>query len=152
MSEISAYKLEARSPFHFGVRGVGVEATSVVCHSDTLFSALCLMIRKLHGEEKLKALLSLFPIDGAEKMPPFRLSSAFPYAGEVLFFTRPMMGAKGLPEDAKTAKSVKKVGFVSQNIFEGIRRGEAERDRRRNDQGRARAGAEGLGDEGAVAG
>jgi len=120
MSEISAYKLEARSPFHFGVRGVGVEATSVVCHSDTLFSALCLMIRKLHGEEKLKALLSLFPIDGAEKMPPFRLSSAFPYAGEVLFFTRPMMGAKGLPEDAKTAKRVKKVGLVSQNIFEAI--------------------------------
>jgi len=113
------YKLRPRAPFHFGVRGVGVEATGVVGPSDTLFSALCLTIRELHGISGLEEFLAPFR-DGD---PPFLLSSAFPYAGDVLLFPRPWLRvalADMLERDVRRVKTLKKVQFVSQGIFEAL--------------------------------
>lgn len=131
MAEWVGYRLAARSPFHIGERGVGIEETSVMLHSDTLFSALCLILREL-GED-LDALLGCFPrllvqenspprCWPGQEPPPFRLSSAFPYAGDVHFFPRPMLRPRGLDEisDPKLGKTLKKIRFVSQSIFEAL--------------------------------
>jgi len=46
MDRLVAYRLIPRSPFHFGERGIGLEETSILLHSDTLFSALCMTLRE----------------------------------------------------------------------------------------------------------
>lgn len=130
MAERVAYRLIARSPFHIGERGVGLEETSAVLHADTLFSALCLTLREL-GED-LDALMARFPrvrmpadsppeiLPGAGALP-FRLSSAFPFAGPVHFFPRPMLRAIGLDDaDPSLGKALKKISFISQDIFEAL--------------------------------
>ena len=65
-------KLEPESPFHIGKAGVGLEETSVIVHSDTIFSALCNMYTLLYGRDELEAMLTEF-----EEQPPFLVSSAF---------------------------------------------------------------------------
>lgn len=136
MAERVCYRLAARSPLHVGERGVGIEEASVVLHSDTLFSALCLTLREL-GED-LDALLARFyrvrvEQDASslsllgEDPPPLRLSSAFPYAGDIYFFPRPMLRTPGLDEigDPKLGKTLKKIQFVSQPIFEALLAGQS---------------------------
>jgi CRISPR-associated protein Csm4 len=131
MAERVCYRLAARSPFHIGERGVGIEETSVILHSDTLFSALCLTLREL--DEDLDAFLARFPRVRVEQdvpplslpgecPPPLRLSSAFPYAGDTYFFPRPLLRPPGLDEigDPKLGKTLKKIRFVSQPIFEAL--------------------------------
>ncbi len=135
MAKRVVYRLAARSPFHIGERGVGLEEASVMLHSDTLFSALCLTLREL-GED-LDAFLGRLPrmymsegkpsqVLPGEKPPPLRLSSAFPYAGDVYFFPRPMLRLRGFDEigDPKLGKKLKKVQFVSRPIFEGMLAGQ----------------------------
>lgn len=119
------YRLAARSAFHIGERGVGLEETSLILHSDTLFSALCLALREL-GED-LDGFLSGYNRWQGAKMVngtniPFRLSSAFPYAGSVYFFPRPLLPLQGLNEvkDPRLGKIVKKSAFVSRSLFENL--------------------------------
>ena len=69
------YYLEARSPFHLGVRGVGIEQSSEYCPSDTLFAALCVVMRQVCGLATLEAFLATYTA-----APALRLTSAFPYA------------------------------------------------------------------------
>ena len=134
MAKRVCYCLTARSPFHFGERGVGMEEASVILHSDTLFSALCLMLLEL-GED-LDGLLGDFPRvyfeDGnpPKALPgnsPFLLSSAFPFwaraiekeVERVFLFPKPFLKLQRQTEaDPKQAKNLKKVQFVSQSIFE----------------------------------
>lgn len=149
MAERACYRMAARSPFHIGERGVGIEETSVVLHADTLFSALCLALREL-GED-LDAFLARFPrlVNGrlAGGLAPVRLSSAYPYAGDVHFFPRPMLPPPGLDEigDPKLGKILKKIHFVSQPILEALLAGQsvarylAEADPTQPDQHRVRS-------------
>jgi CRISPR-associated protein Csm4 len=114
------YRLAPRTAFHFGLRGVGVEATAIFCPADTLFSALCLTLREWEsdGRQKLETWLARFPPLNGGGPPPLRLSSAFPYAGEVLFFPRPLVPAN-LPADTRQAraKTLKKITYVSHGIL-----------------------------------
>ena len=83
------YQLQPRGAFHFGERGIGVEETADLLHSDTLFAALVAARRSL-GEQPVPPdnhLPSLLPFLAGP--PPLRISSALPYAGDVLFFPRP---------------------------------------------------------------
>lgn len=113
------FKFAPRTAFHFGLRGVGVEETATTCPADTLFSALCLTLREWEGVQELEGWLARFPKDGQGGLPPLRLSSAFPYAGEVLFFPKPTVPAN-LPKATRQirAKTLKKVEFVSKGILE----------------------------------
>ena len=119
------FKLAPRTAFHFGQRGVGVEGAQVFCHADTLFSALCLTLRELapDGNTVLTGLLEQFPRQGHPmgeglRPSPFRLTSAFPYAGEVLFFPKPLvLGNLGSAARQEHGKTLKEVEFVSQGIF-----------------------------------
>jgi len=114
------YKLAPKTAFHFGLRGVGIEATATFCPADTLFSALCLTLREWErdGSQALEAWLQGFPTQDGDGPPPLRLSSAFPYAGEVLFFPKPMVPANLSVELGRArAKTLKKIEFVSEGIL-----------------------------------
>lgn len=133
--EATVYHLEARAPFHFGLRGVGIEATGQHAPSDTLFSALCAAIRQLYGSAMLVGFLE--ECHGHD--PPVLLSSAFPYGftrgegeGErrdpdvpldpsraVCFFPRPMEPPPGVPDLPAERKAVKKIAWVSEGVFRG---------------------------------
>ncbi|MBC8263672.1 MAG: hypothetical protein H8E47_06070, partial [Anaerolineales bacterium] len=125
MAAMKLFKLAPRTAFHFGQRGVGVEGAQVFCHADTLFSALCLTLRELapDGNTVLTGLLEQFPRQGHPmgeglRPSPFRLTSAFPYAGEVLFFPKPLvLGNLGSAARQEHGKTLKEVEFVSQGIF-----------------------------------
>jgi CRISPR-associated protein Csm4 len=129
----TAYHLEARAPFHFGLRGVGIEATAVHGPSDTLFSALCYAVRQQFGTGVLEEFLGTY----AAGEPALVLSSAFPYVlarqqGEVegwepsesfdpaqaiRFFPRPLEPPPGVPDDADRRKQIKRIAWLSESIF-----------------------------------
>ena len=46
------FKLKFETPVHFGDEKIGtrLEKTNIICHSDTLFSAMCQEILKLFDE------------------------------------------------------------------------------------------------------
>lgn len=129
MVERVAYVLEARSPFHFGERGVGLEGASVVLHSDTLFSALCWALREM-GDD-LDAFLSRFPRmykegNFTQAEPPLLLSSAFPCILGVYLFPKPMVWILGLDRmDLVTRKKVKDVAFVSRSLLGAMLAGQS---------------------------
>lgn len=113
MATILAYRLAPRSAFHFGERGVGLEETAETFRSDSLFGALCSTVREGWGDATLVRLLDAVRAgDGA----PFLLSSCFPYAGDVLFFPRPMVPLAG-PPSLDAGKRLKHVRFVSRDVF-----------------------------------
>jgi CRISPR-associated protein Csm4 len=127
-----AYHLQARAPFHFGLRGVGIEATAVHGPSDTLFSALCHVLRQQFDQTTLQDFLAGF----SSSEPPLVLSSAFPYvlsrreeevdwqipkpfdSGQAIrFFPRPLEPPPGVLDDAEERKTVKRVTWLSEGIF-----------------------------------
>ena len=113
-----AYPLRPRAPFHFGVRGVGVEATALMARSDSLFSALCITLRELYGKAELTRFLGQFPTrDNPARDPPLLLSAGLPYAGEVRFLPRPLLPVPGLESAPTEQKYQKKIAFVSETIF-----------------------------------
>lgn len=140
--EATAYHLEARAPFHFGLRGVGIEATATHGPSDTLFSALCHTIRQ---QRDGLATLQEFLAGYASPDPPLLLSSAFPYVlarreeevenwkppapfdpGQaVRFFPRPIDWPPGVPDEPKERKTIKKIAWVSEGIFRAWVSGES---------------------------
>jgi CRISPR type III-A-associated RAMP protein Csm4 len=141
--DATAYHLEARAPFHFGLRGVGIEATALYGPSDTLFSALCHGIRQQFGLAALQDFLGGY----AGSDPPAALSSALPYVlarreeevenwrppepfdpgRAVRFFPRPIeLAPPGVPAEADERKTVKKIGWVSEGIFRAWIAGDAQ--------------------------
>lgn len=144
MGKRVVYRLVARSPFHLGERGVGIEETTTFLRADTLFSALCLALRELGHD--LDGFLGRYPrvrmtessdseletewLPG-EDPPPLRVSSAFPFAGDVHLWPRPSLPPYGLQTfrdlrlPPQLGKILKKVRFVSQTIFEHWLRGDS---------------------------
>ena len=121
-------KLNPESPFHIGEAGIGLEETSFTVHSDTLFSAICNTYALLYGEDELEHLLNQF---GRE--PPFLLSSAFLFIEDMLTFPIPLNvnWSKFMNESQnkkehtyELIKKLKKVQFVSKEIFYSILRDE----------------------------
>lgn len=130
----TVYHLEAKTPFHFGSKGVGLEATTEFARSDTLFSALCYGLQRLGGTKLLEDFLAEYSASNNE--PPLQLTSAFPYVykrqegdsaewqgpGEfepnavVRFFPRVSDWPAGSDEKFE-AKQIKKITWVSEQIF-----------------------------------
>lgn len=75
--------LEPTRAFHFGQRGVGVEGSTDYAPSDTIFSALCSVLRTTVSAQALTEMLDRF----AAKFPPFLVSCGFPY---VMLGDRPL--------------------------------------------------------------
>jgi CRISPR-associated protein Csm4 len=114
------YRLRFRSPVHIGERGVGLEVTRTHLPADTLFGAICSIWRELYGVAALRRdVLDWFTEDegGAE---PFFLSSAFPFAGDVRFFPKPVGQLASVDLHEGDEKAFKRVRYVSERVFEAI--------------------------------
>ena len=101
--------LTPRGAFHLGERGIGYEETSELVHADTLFGALCSVWALLLGQDAVAK--DLLP-DGPDWEPPFLISSAFPRAGPVRFYPKPLLS----PPDGDAARW-KEVEWLSESLF-----------------------------------
>lgn len=111
MCKTIIYKLEPRASFHIGERGVGIERTSEIVHSDTLFAAIVCAWRALGEEMDGKGNMNLLkPFFSDPDQPPFRLSSAFPYVKDVLLLPAPLT-------KPGHDKKLKKVEFLSRSVL-----------------------------------
>ncbi len=106
--------------FHFGRHGLEQEKSGVHMPSDSLFAAVVARMAELFGDEVVAAFGASF-LNGD---PPFVMSSAFPRAGEVLFFPPPLRRRAPLEAEARP-KDLKQVQFVSEGVFRKLLGGEA---------------------------
>ncbi|MGQ4808493.1 CRISPR system Cms protein Csm4 [Candidatus Entotheonellaceae bacterium PAL068K] len=125
MAAFPTYRLTFRSPLHIGERGVGLEATHTHVPADTLFSAICSVWREVYGVEKLYIDVLDWFSEGEEGNEPFLLTSAFPFAGPVRFFPKPLVHLGRPTLDQNDEKTFKRVRFVSEGIFTDIVTGKA---------------------------
>jgi CRISPR-associated protein Csm4 len=110
------YYLSFRSPLHIGERGVGLEETRTYVPADTLFGAICSVWRLLYGTTKLQQeLFSRF--HGAAGAEPFFLTSAFPYAGNIRLFPKPLARSPNLKVSEEDDKVFRRIRFVSESLF-----------------------------------
>ena len=127
MPSYTTYDLTFRTGLHLGrytgpaQKGqLGLQKTEVYIPADTLFSALCQTWATFYGSGALQTFLNRYTENSANL--PFRLTSAFPFAGNVRFFPKPVVNL--YTGDAKDDKKVKNVQFVSHKVFEAILNGE----------------------------
>lgn len=104
------------SYFHFGEQGLGQEKTRAFWSSDSLFSALAARLAVLKGEAEVQRWLQPF----CDDRPPFLLTSLFPLAGNLRFFSVPLAATlpadKPLPKDVRL-KDLKRAQFVSESLY-----------------------------------
>lgn len=120
MATLTTFQLSFASGLHVGTRGVNLEEHGVHVPSDTLFSALVDAWRRLGGDPQ--AFVQPF-LDGA---PPFLLSSAFPFAGQVCFFPMPADVSRVLSADALGGhgKAAKRIQYLSDALWRRALAGE----------------------------
>jgi len=110
-------KLNFDSPLHIGEIGIGLEECSSIIHSDTIFNAIVNAYALMHTEDETDEFLNDF--EGVSES--VRISSAFPYSADELFFPRPRIKLKA--EEGvlfKYNKELKRTDFVSKEHFERL--------------------------------
>jgi CRISPR type III-A-associated RAMP protein Csm4 len=129
--------LAPRGALHVG-EAIGIERQRVLSHvpSDTLFAALfTIWAQEGRGAEMLRRFLSSGP-------PPFTLTSAFLclYAGAdgrpqatLRFYPRPLVSIRADEQRREEVGKKLKAAWVSQNLFERLRRGDDVSDACRDD-------------------
>jgi len=128
MPDLTLYHLHFGGSLHLGRRGVGQEQTGVHLPADSLFAALvATLVEAGQDPEELVKLFPGYAEAPAVPAPPFLLTSAFPYAGEVRFYCPPPLGHWPISEQVRERrlKELKRIKFVSEAIFEKLCRGEA---------------------------
>ena len=120
MAELTVYRLTFRGGFHLGVRGANLEESSLHIPSDTLFAAL--LDAALRAGCQADAFVARF----REGDPPFLLTSAFPFAGDVRFFPMPVPLGHWFKLETFHAylKELKRIRFISEGLFRRMLAGE----------------------------
>ncbi len=115
MRSYTVYRLTFKTQLHLGRAAesvqqsrLGLEKTDVYIRADILFSAICQTWATFYDTESLTDFLDTYRQD-TESLPLI-LTSAFPFAGDVYFFPRPLTWTD-------LAKESKRIQFVSYNIF-----------------------------------
>ena len=136
------YHLTFKTALHLGRASgpaqtgkLGLEKTETYIPADTLFSALCHTWATFYGTESLTQFLD--PYTTESDTLPFMLTSAFPFAYDIHFYPN----VNGLDKHASSlaethdnspqpagglggvdppSKKIKRIQFVSQNIFQDI--------------------------------
>ena len=121
MGTYTLYRLTFKTQLHLGratgaaqTSSLGLEKSETYIPADTLFSALCQTWATFYDPESLTGFLNRYSEDSTDL--PFTLTSAFPFAQNVYLFPKPLN--RDTSEKAK--KEIKRVRFVSQNIFQDI--------------------------------
>lgn len=113
------YQLDLKTPVHLGTGGIDREDTLTYIPSDTLFSALVAAWSRI---DPTGVAQKLSPFLAQPPAPPFSLTSAFPFAGPVRFFPRPL---RYLPNPVNLPfKRIKKANWVSEAIFRQLLTGQ----------------------------
>lgn len=123
MPTLATYHLDFHSGFHLGAHGVNLEEHSVHIPADSLFAALVSMWRRTGGEVTPFAQ----PFCGETPNPPFLLTSAFPFVGDVRFYPLPVDLTRlfGVEVIRKRGKAIKRLRFLSEELLEKALRGES---------------------------
>lgn len=109
--------------FHFGEQGFGQEESKLTFSSDSLFSAIVVRMAQTRGSEATEAWLEPF----LDSSPPFVLTSAFPRAGNVLFFPLPigqMLDGSANKSHTDGQRALKQIRYVSKAIFLDLLKGQ----------------------------
>ena len=118
--KIQTWGILGRS-FHFGLHGMGQEKTSPTFSSDSLFAALVARLARSGDAAEVEKFCQPF-VDGKA---PFVLSSTFPMAGKIRFFPPPITArVPSASIRAGSAKSIKRVLFVSEVLYRRLLNGE----------------------------
>ncbi len=115
MVNLTLCRLCPTAPIHLGERGIGMEETSDMLHSDSLFGAISCAWTTLYGKDELEALIEAFLKGEA----PFVISSGFPFVHSLLLFPKPLVALAGLI-GAEDDKKIRRAEFVSKEVFEWI--------------------------------
>lgn len=121
--QLTIIRLQPHGAFHFGRHGIGMESSADHCPSDSLYAALLW--------EQVQRGGIVWPPSGqdAAPLPPFRLSSGFPYVGDVPLLPLPLLPPPPAAEQqAGERKLFKKIRFVSPSIFRALLEGRSLRD------------------------
>lgn len=103
--------------FHFGRHGLGQEESGVHFPSDSLFAALVSRLVELKGSDAVKPWIDQFIKDP----PIFVLSSAFPRAGKIRFFPKPILPLTTEGSDRSIRlKDLKRVKYISEQVFRSL--------------------------------
>ena len=86
MPKLTRYRLTFQSGLHLSTDGLALEEHGVQIPSDTLFAALVSQWQRNDGD--VDAFMQ--PFIGESPQPPFLLTSAFPFAGQVAFYPAPV--------------------------------------------------------------
>lgn len=108
------FKLFFKTPCRFGDRGVGIEKTSKILHSDTIFNALINALSCLFFKKELDEFL-----ENELSSPSFIISSGFPFYKDKFYFPKiswPMPLSD--KEREKHSKDIKSLEFVEKSFFE----------------------------------
>ncbi|HNR45949.1 MAG TPA: type III-A CRISPR-associated RAMP protein Csm4 [Anaerolineaceae bacterium] len=120
MPELIPYHLSLRGGLHLG-KGPDLEDSGISMPSDTLFGALMITWLQLGGDPE--AFVRPF-CDGA---PPFLITSAFPYAGQVRFYPTPVdlrsLFANWAAISSKMRKKLRRVHFISESLMQYVLQG-----------------------------
>ncbi len=123
MPTFTPYLLSFPGGLHLGALGINLEEAAAHIPSDTLFAALLDAWRRAGGD--VDALAAPFVSDPAD--PPFLLTSAFPFCGEVRFYPMPVDLTRLM--SARTArqrgKEIKGVRYLSEGLVRRVLGGEA---------------------------
>jgi CRISPR-associated protein Csm4 len=132
MNKLTCYRLTppAGGGFHFGQQGLELEESRVTFPSDSLFAALVATKAEQEGDAAAEAFLRPFlpnsDSDPNRFNPPFRLTSLFPYVGNLPLLPLPQLPIQTKQkqgngdEPAVPRKFTKKVRFVSPKIFQQL--------------------------------
>jgi CRISPR-associated protein Csm4 len=121
MPQLTIYHLTFPRGIHIGAGGVeSVEESRESVPSDTLFAALLDTWRHLGRDVK-----EILPENGE---PAFRVTSAFPFAGGVRFYPKPVdlreLFTKDKIKEFGAGKNIKKIRYLSEALIERARKGE----------------------------
>ncbi|MCB8965735.1 MAG: type III-A CRISPR-associated RAMP protein Csm4 [Ardenticatenaceae bacterium] len=122
MTNLTLYQLQPQAlGFHFGEEGLELEESRISFPSDSLFAALVATVAEQEGAQAVKDFTAPF----ANGEPPFRLTSLFPYVGQLPLLPLPMLQIKLTPSASQLPrKFAKKVRFVSPGIFRRLVQGD----------------------------
>lgn len=122
MPQLIPYQLAFHSGLHLGTRGVNLEEAGLSLPADTLFAALLDVWRRAGGDAADLAA----PFTAAPPDPPFLLTSAFPYAGEVRFYPLPLNLTALFSAETlrRRGKDIKRIRYLSEALFRKALAGE----------------------------
>jgi CRISPR-associated protein Csm4 len=121
MSALDIIKLKFISPLHLSRGKAGLENSFETLHSDTLKSALFVCALQLYKDAEI-----LRGDNGMAFFNAFRVSSAFPYASDELFFPKPEWINDTLKTEVEP-KDFKEIKFIGWAFYKGLISGSADK-------------------------